>query len=79
MWLLDLGSGIQDPGWIKSGSGIRNKDPGSATLPDPGFLLNPDPNSARGFQIANLLPQNEMHFFHEGLPKNQKKPVALER
>jgi hypothetical protein len=23
---------IQDPGWVKSGSGLRDKHPGSATL-----------------------------------------------
>jgi hypothetical protein len=27
-----FGSEIRDPGWVKSGSGIRNKHPGSATL-----------------------------------------------
>ncbi len=30
--VLDLGSEIRDPGWKKSGSGIRDKHPGSATL-----------------------------------------------
>ncbi len=29
---LDLGSEIRDPEWVKSGSGIRDKHPGSATL-----------------------------------------------
>jgi hypothetical protein len=33
-----FGSGIRDPGWVKSGSGIRDKHPGSATLNLP--LLN---------------------------------------
>jgi hypothetical protein len=29
---------IRDPGWKKVGSGIRDKHPGSATLPDPDFF-----------------------------------------
>ncbi len=29
---LDPGTEIRDPGWVKSGSGIRDKHPGSATL-----------------------------------------------
>jgi hypothetical protein len=42
----DLGSGmetvqIRDPGWKKVGSGIRDKDPRSATLPLTGPRLTP--------------------------------------
>jgi hypothetical protein len=29
---LDPESGIRDPGWVKTGSGIQDKYPGSATL-----------------------------------------------
>jgi hypothetical protein len=35
---LDPGSEIWDPGWVKSGSGIRDKHPGSATLGITNFL-----------------------------------------
>ncbi len=30
--IRDLGSGIQDPGWVKTGSGIQDKHPRSTTL-----------------------------------------------
>ncbi len=39
--LLDPGSGIRDPGWIKIR--IRNKHPGSATLHTTGFQPNCTP------------------------------------
>jgi hypothetical protein len=42
-----------DPGWKKVGSGIRDKHPGSATLPDSrGFYTNLDQRiRTLGFQI----------------------------
>jgi hypothetical protein len=65
-----VGSGIRDPR-----SGIRNKHPGSATLPDLGFLLNrnPDPDPTGGFQFENFLPQNATHFIHGGLPRTKRR------
>jgi hypothetical protein len=47
MRIRDPGSGmetvqIQDPGWKKVGSGIRDKHPGSATLPKIGKNLQLD-------------------------------------
>jgi hypothetical protein len=36
--IRDPGSRIRDPGWVKPGSGIRDKHPGSATLAEYSLL-----------------------------------------
>jgi hypothetical protein len=47
------GSEIWDPGWVKIR--IRDKHPGSATLPDPGFKKVPDPRSGPGTAINKIV------------------------
>jgi hypothetical protein len=57
MRIRDPGSGmetvwIRDPGWIKVWSGIRDKHPGSATLP---FTLVPDVLTVTGLLLTAFL------------------------
>jgi len=55
-----FGSGIRDPGWVKIR--IRDKHPGSATLPlgnryDPGYKLqSPDPGSRTQIFCPTWIP-----------------------